>query len=257
MLAIGAGLTLVNLLWRPAPEIIHTLYSGNQSTEQVALPDGSTLWARSQLLVPVRRGFFGQGTTGGAQRPGVLRGGGRSLPTVRREQQWHRRHGSGNGFRSLFRSRGPARGGHLAQRQRTCTLPGVTKQTFTLSPDQKFTYSADTRKVIVSRVDAQRYTLWHERMSLSFENQPLSVILPRLERWYNCHIDCPEEIATRYHYTFSLSDETLDRTLQLLQSSTDQTPLFYRRDGMYVRIYRKNKKRTRNDPPHEEEPKIR
>ena len=44
MLAIGAGLTLVNLLWRPAPEIIHTLYSGNQSTEQVALPDGSTLW---------------------------------------------------------------------------------------------------------------------------------------------------------------------------------------------------------------------
>lgn len=119
------------------------------------------------------------------------------------------------------------------------SLPGVTKQTFTLSPDQKFTYSADTRKVIVSRVDAQRYTLWHERMSLSFENQPLSVILPRLERWYNCHIDCPEEIATRYHYTFSLSDETLDRTLQLLQSSTDQTPLFYRRDGMYVRIYEK------------------
>ena len=49
----------------------------------------------------------------------------------------------------------------------------------------------------------------------------------------------PEEIATRYHYTFSLSDETLDRTLQLLQSSTDQTPLFYRRDGMYVRIYEK------------------
>ena len=79
--------------------------------------------ARSQLLVPVRRGFFGQGTTGGAQRPGVLRGGGRSLPTVRREQQWHRRHGSGNGFRSLFRSRGPARGGHLAQRQRTCIPP--------------------------------------------------------------------------------------------------------------------------------------
>ena len=39
MLAIGAGLTLVNLLWRPAPEIIHTLYSGNQSTEQVALPE--------------------------------------------------------------------------------------------------------------------------------------------------------------------------------------------------------------------------
>jgi len=88
------------------------------------------------------------------------------------------------------------------------SLPGITKQTFTLSPDQKFTYSADTRKVIVSRVDAQRYTLWHERMSLSFENQPLSVILPRLERWYNCHIDCPEEIATRYHYTFSLSDST-------------------------------------------------
>ena len=89
----------------------------------------------------------------------------------------------------------------------------------------------------------KKYYVWQKiqlcRRCRHRQQSYLSVILPRLERWYNCHIDCPEEIATRYHYTFSLSDETLDRTLQLLQSSTDQTPLFYRRDGMYVRIYEK------------------
>ena len=34
MLTIGAGLTLVNLLWRPAPEIIHTLYSGAKAPDR-------------------------------------------------------------------------------------------------------------------------------------------------------------------------------------------------------------------------------
>ena len=239
MLAIGAGLTLVNLLWRPAPEIIHTLYSGNQSTEQVALPDGSTLWLGANSSCRYAADFSGrerrvelngQGFFEVAEdpsRPFVVSSNGIDVTAL------------GTAF-EVFSDLG---GRHVEAILRNgsvrVSLPGVTKQTFTLSPDQKFTYSADTRKVIVSRVDAQRYTLWHERMSLSFENQPLSVILPRLERWYNCHIDCPEEIATRYHYTFSLSDETLDRTLQLLQSSTDQTPLFYRRDGMYVRIYEK------------------
>ena len=239
MLAIGAGLTLVNLLWRLAPKIIHTQYSGNQSTEQVALPDGSTLWLGANSSCRYAADFSGrerrvelngQGFFEVAEdpsRPFVVSSNGIDVTAL------------GTAF-EVFSDLG---GRHVEAILRNgsvrVSLPGITKQTFTLSPDQKFTYSADTRKVIVSRVDTQRYTLWHERMSLSFENQPLSVILPRLERWYNCHIDCPEEIATRFHYTFSLSDETLDRTLQLLQSSTDQTPLFYRRDGMYVRIYEK------------------
>lgn len=239
MLAAGTGLTVANLLWRPAPEVIHTLYSGNQSTERIALPDGSTLWLGANSSCRYAENFrsrerrvelSGQGFFEVAKdpaRPFVVSSGSIDVTAL------------GTAFEVFSDLDGRRVETILRNGSVRVSLPGVTKKTYTLSPDQKFAYSADTRKVVVTQINARRYTLWHERMALSFENQPLSVILPRLERWYNCRIDCPEEIATRYYYTFTLSDETLDRTLQLLQSSTNQAPIVYRRDGMHVRICEK------------------
>lgn len=239
MLAVGTGLTIANLLWRPAPEVIHTLYSGNQSTEQVALPDGSTLWlgansscsyaanfsGRERRVELTGQGFFEVAKD--PARPFVVSSGSIDVTAL------------GTAFEVFSDLEGRHVETILRNGSVRVSIPGVTKKSYTLSPDQKFAYSADTRRVVITEVNAQRYTLWHERMALSFENQPLAVILPRLERWYNCRIDCPAEIASRYYYTFTLSDETLDRTLQLLQSSTNQAPLFYRRDGMLVNIYEK------------------
>lgn len=239
MLAVGTGLTIANLLWRPAPEVIHTLYSGNQSTEQVELPDGSTLWlgansscryaadfsGRERRVELSGQGFFEVAKD--PARPFVVSTGDIDVTAL------------GTAFEVFSDLEGRHVETILRNGSVRVSIPGVTKKTYTLSPDQKFAYSADTRKVVVTQVNAQRYTLWHERMALSFENQPLSVILPRLERWYNCRIDCSAEIASRYYYTFTLSDETLDRTLQLLQSSTNQAPIFYRRDGMHVHIFEK------------------
>ena len=239
MLAVGAGLTVANLLWRPAPEVIHTLYSGNQSTEQVQLPDGSTLWlgansscryadnfsGKERRVYLSGQGFFEVAKD--AARPFIVSTDCIDITAL------------GTAFEVFSDLEGRHVETILRNGSVRVAIPGVTKKTYTLSPDQKFAYSTDSRKVIITQVNAQRYTLWHERTALSFENQPLSVILPRLERWYNCRIDCPADIATRYYYTFTLSDETLDRTLQLLQSSTSQAPLFYQRDGMQVRIYEK------------------
>lgn len=237
MLAAGIGLTAVNLLRQPATEIVHSLYSGNQSTERIVLPDGSILWLGANSSCTYAENFSdrerrielnGQGffeVAKDPERPFVVSSGGIDVTAT------------GTAFEVFSDLTGRHVETILRNGGVRIAIPGITSRTYDLLPDQKFTYSADTRQVVITRVNAQHYTLWHERMALSFENQPLSVILPRLERWYNCRIDCPEEIANRYYYTFTLSDETLDRTLQLLQFSTSQTPLLYRRDGMHVHIY--------------------
>lgn len=239
MLAVGAGLTIANLAWRPAPEVIHSLYSGNQSTERVELPDGSTLWLGANSSCRYTAAFTGrerrvhlsgQGFFEVAKdpsRPFVVSTGGIDVTAL------------GTAFEVFSDLEGRQVETVLRSGSVRIAIPGVTNRTYTLAPDQKFSYAVDSRRVSITGVDARRYTLWHERTALSFDNQPLTVILPRLERWYNCRIDCPEEIASRYYYTFTLSDETLDRTLQLLQSSTSQAPLRYRRDGMQIRIFEK------------------
>ncbi len=213
----------------------------------VALPDGSTLWLEPTPRAGTPRIFRAGERRGGAQRPGVLRGGGRSSRPFVVSSNGIDVTALGTAF-EVFSDLG---GRHVEAILRNgsvrVSLPGVTKQTLHALARPEIHLLRRHTQSDRQPVDAQRYTLWHERMSLSFENQPLSVILPRLERWYNCHIDCPEEIATRYHYTFSLSDETLDRTLQLLQSSTDQTPSST--DATVCTCASTKKKRTRNDPP--------
>ena len=173
MLAIGAGLTLVNLLWRPAPEIIHT-NSGNQSTEQVALPDGSTLWLEPTPRAGTPRIFRagerrvelnGQGFFEVAEDPPT--GISRPLCT-----QWIDVTALGTAFGSLFPISGAGNAeATLRNGSVRVSPPGVTKQPHALARPEIHLLRRHTQSDR-QPVDAQRYTLWHERMSLSFENQP-------------------------------------------------------------------------------------
>lgn len=97
-----------------------------------------------------------------------------------------------------------------------------------LSPDEKLTFDKTARQVRVEKVDADKYTAWRIDGTLRFENEKLSVILPRLERWYGCRIDCPRAVAEKYRFTFQVHDESPERLLYMFSQSA---PLTYRKNG--------------------------
>ncbi|GAB6119971.1 FecR family protein [Dysgonomonas termitidis] len=97
-----------------------------------------------------------------------------------------------------------------------------------LSPNEKMTYNRANKSVTVEKVDAAKYTSWHEQDILNFENETLAMILPRLEQWFGCKISCPENVANHYRFTFKVRDESIERIFDMMKKST---PVRYRKTG--------------------------
>lgn len=99
-----------------------------------------------------------------------------------------------------------------------------------LEPDEMLVYDKRTREARVRRVDAATYSGWREGV-LTFVNEPLSMILTRLEPWYGRKVECPPSIAEKYRFTFKVRDESLERILSILSNTS---PIRYReKDGEY------------------------
>lgn len=112
-----------------------------------------------------------------------------------------------------------------------------SKAELILQPNEKLTYSRDTHKMIVEAVDASKYSDWRKQGILSFENEKLSMIIPRLEQWYGRKIMCEKDIANQYRFTFKVRDESLERILYILNSSS---PVKYTKVGEDFELYVKN-----------------
>ncbi|MDD3358625.1 MAG: FecR domain-containing protein [Parabacteroides sp.] len=106
-----------------------------------------------------------------------------------------------------------------------------------LLPNEKLTYSRVTRKMIIEKVDASKYSDWRKHGILSFENEKLSMIIPRLEQWYGRKVMCEKDIADKYRFTFKVRDESLERILYILNSSS---PVKYKKVGENFELFLKN-----------------
>lgn len=98
------------------------------------------------------------------------------------------------------------------------------KGEYILKPNEKLTYN-DQGKIQVEQVDANAYSAWRSGERLSFKNEKLAMILPRLEKWYGQKIECPEKVAEHYRFTFTLRNESLDLILNIMSHSA---PLSYK-----------------------------
>lgn len=98
------------------------------------------------------------------------------------------------------------------------------KGEYILKPNEKLTYNEEG-KIQVEHVDANAYSAWRTGERLSFKNEKLAMILPRLEKWYGQKIECPEDIAQHYRFTFTLRNESLDLILNIMSHSA---PLSYK-----------------------------
>ena len=104
---------------------------------------------------------------------------------------------------------------------------------YLVSPDEKLVVGKDKSQVFKLKVDADKYTAWRKQRILSFENETLSMIIPRLEQWYGRKIICQKDLAEKYRFTFKVRDEALDRILFMIGESS---PLKYitMDDGNYI-----------------------
>ena len=109
--------------------------------------------------------------------------------------------------------------------------PNQMKEYF-VSPDDKILVDRQTGKISKQIVDAEKYTAWRKQKILSFENEKLSMIIPRLEQWYDRKGMCQKDLADKYRFTFKVRDESLDRILFMIKASS---PLKYKEieDGNY------------------------
>ena len=91
---------------------------------------------------------------------------------------------------------------------------------YILVPDRKLELNRLTGEVSSCKVDADRYTSWSSGGILSFENEQLSMMSPRLEQWFKRRIICKQELAEQYRFTFKVRDESLERILSMIETAS-------------------------------------
>lgn len=101
-----------------------------------------------------------------------------------------------------------------------------SKQEFMLLPDEKIVHDRRIDSSYIMPVDADKYTAWRKQKILSFENEKLSMIIPRLEQWYGRKVMCQQDLAEKYRFTFKVRDESLERILFIMAASS---PLGYQK----------------------------
>lgn len=96
-----------------------------------------------------------------------------------------------------------------------------------MKPDEKLSFNKSTGMTRISKINADKYTSWKSGI-LSFENENLAMIIPRLERWFGRKIECDNRLLNDYRFTFKVRDESLDMLLFIMHQSA---PIVYKKDS--------------------------
>lgn len=210
------------------PEMMYVMNSGRQSMDSVRLPDGTfvMLNAGSRLTYPERFTgnnrevtLFGQAffkVHKDAVRPFIVKTKDMNVTAL------------GTSFEVFSFDKDKSvetvlLNGSVKVETKNETDDRVTGE-YILKPNEKLTY-AENGRVKIEEVDADTYSAWRVGGRLSFKNEKLSMILPRLEKWYGQKIECSEKIADHYRFTFTVRTEPLDLILNIMSHSA---PLNYK-----------------------------
>lgn len=127
----------------------------------------------------------------------------------------------------------------------TTLLNGVIKVTlplkehheakeFILIPNHKLTLQNKTYKI--EEIDADSYLTWRDKKTLTFVDQPLSVIIPRLENWYGKQILCEKSIADTYRFSFTIDTDSFRDIMKFIDRVSVLTAI---EEGETYRILKK------------------
>ena len=86
-----------------------------------------------------------------------------------------------------------------------------------LKPNQQVSYTKKTKGLQVIDLDAKSATCWMDG-KIVFDNTPLSEIVKQLTIWYGVSFVIDSEQAAQTRFTFTISDESLQETLDLISA---------------------------------------
>ena len=227
LLVCGALSTI--LLTRPDnKEFMYVVNSGRQSMDSVRLPDGTfvMLNAGSRLTYPETfTGANREVTLSGqaffhvqkdAEHPFIVKTKGLDVTALGTSFEVFSFDNDKNVEAILLN-------GKVKVQTKSVTDAKVTGE-YVLNPNEKLSY-ADNQHVKIEKVDANSYSAWRVGGRLSFKNEKLSMILPRLEKWYGQKINCSPKVADYYRFTFTVRTEPLELILNIMSHSA---PLSYK-----------------------------
>jgi transmembrane sensor len=106
-------------------------------------------------------------------------------------------------------------------------------QTYSMRPGDQITVANKEQKIIFQKVNPSNFSAWKED-TLVFDNTPLSQIIVKLENRYKVKIIIDQVLAERERLTMTISQETIDEILEMIQLSSR---LSYRKEKNHILIY--------------------
>ena len=96
---------------------------------------------------------------------------------------------------------------------------GKVHQVYEMKPNQHAIYNEKNKKFYYINNSSDKYISWMDG-KLIFRDDPLDVVIKRLERWYNVDIVINNPQLRKFTYTATFVDETLPQVLDLLKIAT-------------------------------------
>lgn len=207
--AVGAGIIIGrDALARVGAEY-YVYHSGNQDKVTIGLSDGTevTLGARSKIVYP--KEFKGNNRTvemegqayfevaSDVNRPFIVKTA--SLDVTALGTAFEVFEEEGLSFTEVMLAEGKVRVDFPADK---------AMESYTMVPGQKLSHSAADKSVSLSMEDPERYSAWKDMAGLAFVRERVSNILPRLEKWFGCTIECSTPEILNETFTFRVRTES-------------------------------------------------
>jgi len=87
-----------------------------------------------------------------------------------------------------------------------------------MSPGEKAVYLKQERTLSIHPVQADLYTAWIDG-KLIFRDDPMNEVVTKLSHWFNAEIIITNPTISRYTYTATFQNESLEQVLELLKIS--------------------------------------
>ena len=99
-----------------------------------------------------------------------------------------------------------------------------TKAAFnqTLQPGEKISYNHETSSLNATNVDPNVYSAWTKGY-LVIDNEQLSQVAKKLERWYSSEILIQDEALKNFRFKATFQEETLDEVMRFIAMTTPIT----------------------------------
>lgn len=215
LILLGIGYMVI----KPHPVQMYVVASGIRNIESVSLPDGSTveLGPGSSLTYPSK--FTGK------IRNIKLKG--QAFFTVAKDKKHpfivHTQQMNVQALGTAFEIFS-----HVEEKYiETTLLHGKvrvsseerTQCSFILEPNEQLVFDKQTQEGRIKPIEADSYTAWRKQGFLSFEKEPLAMIIPRLEHWYGRKIICNKALAQQFYFSFKVRDESIEKILHIMSLS--------------------------------------